>query len=180
MGEQSEQTALTIVQAAERLKVNPATVRMRYKRGKLDGFKEGGRIYVYLNKQGKHTEQKGEHSPEQSEQQGEQASTFNEFTIELQRTELNRVLKENERLNGRLERMEERVDGLLASHAQERDREQVLRQQMQNQLDALTIRPALPPMDDELHNRLQESEQDVGLLKTAVMQLVRFMERKRV
>ena len=51
---------------------------------------------------------------------------------------------------------------------------------MQNQLDALTIRPALPPVDEALNNRLQESEQNVGLLKTAVMQLVRFMERKRV
>ena len=45
---------------------------------------------------------------------------------------------------------------------------------MQNQLDALTIRPALPPVDEALNNRLQESEQNVGLLKTAVMQLVRW------
>jgi hypothetical protein len=175
MGEQSEQNALTIVQAAERLGLKPATVRMRYKRGKLDGFKKNGRIYVYLNKQGEQTE----HQSEQSGEQNEQVDTINEFTIELQRTELTRVLRENERLNDRLERMEGRVDGLLASHAKERDREQVLRQQMQNQLDALAIRPALPPIDDALNERLQESEQNMGMLKTAVMQLVRFMEGKK-
>lgn len=175
MGEQSEQNALTIVQAAERLGVKTATVRMRYKRGKLEGFKKGGRIYVHLNGTGEQSEQKSEQPGEQNDQ----TDAINEHTIEIQRIELTRVLKENGRLNERLDRMEGRVDGLLASHAKERDREQVLRQQMQNQLDALTIRPALPPVDDALNRRVEESEQNVGVLKTAVMQLVRFMERKR-
>jgi len=177
MGEQSEQNALTqdaltIVQAAAQLGVKTATVRMRWKRGKLKGFKKGGRIYVYLNKQ---VNKQGE----QTEQTGEPADAFADATIELQRVELNRVLRDNTRLNERLERMDERIDGLLASHAQERDREQVLRQQMQNQFDALTERQALPAPDIAVKARLDESERNVGMLKSGVILLLRFLEGKK-
>jgi len=174
MGEQSEQNALTedaltIVQAAAQLGVKTATVRMRWKRGKLKGFKKDGRIYVYLNKQ----------VNKQGEQEGEQIKRFDDATIELQSLELTRLLRENGRLNERLERMDERIDGLLASHAQERDREQVLRQQMQNQFDALTERLALPAPDTAVKARLDESEQNVGILKSGIMQLLRFLEGKK-
>ena len=185
MGEQNEQGALTLVQAAERLGVKPATVRMRWKRGKLEGFKKGGRVYVYLtkqaNKQGEHVEQKREQGEQEREQVREEIAAYDEATIEMQRLELDRVLRENERLNERMERMDARIDGLLASHAQERDREQVLRQQLQNQLDVLTERLALPAPepDPAVQARLEESERNVGLLKGGVIQLLRFLEGKK-
>jgi hypothetical protein len=177
MGEQSGKNAvtkdaLTIVQAAAQLGVKTATVRMRWKRGKLKGFKKDGRIYVYLNNQ---VNKQGE----QTEQEGEQVKRFDDATIELQSIELTRLLRENGRLNERLERMDERIDGLLASHAQERDREQVLRQQMQNQFDALAERLALPAPDTAVKARLDESEQSLGMLKSGIMQLLRFLEGKK-
>tara|TARA_R110001592_G_scaffold9342_3_gene49699 strand:+ start:43 stop:576 length:534 start_codon:yes stop_codon:yes gene_type:complete len=176
MGEQIEQNALTLVQAAERLGVKPAAVRMRWKRGKIRGFKQSGRVFVYLNTAGERTEHKDEQSPKQSEQSGEQQ---NDVVIEFQRIELERIKQENQRLNDRVERMDERIDNLLASHAQERDREQVLRQQLQNQIDRLTEQRALPAPDTTLQNRLAESERDVGLLKGGLMQLLRYLEKRK-
>ena len=116
---------------------------------------------------------------EQTEQEGEQVKRFDDATIELQRLELTRLLRENGRLNQRLERMDERIDGLLASHAQERDREQVLRQQLQNQFDALAERLALPAPDTAVKARLDESEQSLGMLKSSIMQLLRFLEGRK-
>lgn len=175
MGEQIEQDALTLVQAAERLGVKPAAVRMRWKRGQIRGFKQNGRVFVYLNNAGEHTEHKGEQPPEQSEQPGEQQD---DTVIEFQRIELTRLMQENKRLNERMERLDERVDHLLASHAQERDREQVLRQQLQNQIDRLTEQRALPA-PEALHSRLEESERNVGMLKGGLMQLLRYLEKRK-
>jgi len=53
---------------------------------------------------------------------------------------------------------------------------------MQNQFDALTERQALPaPAEPNaaVKARLDESEQNVGMLKSGILQLVRFLEGKK-
>lgn len=50
---------------------------------------------------------------------------------------------------------------------------------MQNQFDALTERLALPGPDTAVKARLDESEQNVGMLKSGIMQLLRFLEGKK-
>lgn len=64
------------------------------------------------------------------EQLSDQAT---EVVVELQRVELNRLLQENERLNARMDRLIQMLE-----------REQVLRQQMQETVDDLSHRLALP------------------------------------
>ena len=64
------------------------------------------------------------------EQLSDQAT---EVVVELQRVELNRLLQENERLNARMDRLVQMLE-----------REQVLRQQMQETVDDLSHRLALP------------------------------------
>lgn len=96
-----------------------------------------------------------------------------ELVIELQRTELTRLLREQERLNNR-------VDQLLQLH----EREQVLRQQMQASLDNLTTRRELPPPDrsepanERLVERVDRAEGKFSALQSAVGLLVVALERQ--
>ncbi len=98
--------------------------------------------------------------------------------IELQRTELSRLLREQQRLN-------ERTDQLL----QLLEREQVLRQQMQASLDTLTVQRALPtperdepPRDDaerrQLVERVDRAEGKFAALQSALARLVAVLERQ--
>lgn len=93
--------------------------------------------------------------------------------IEMQRTELSRLLREQQRLN-------DRVDQLLQLH----EREQVLRQQMQAALDNLSAQRALPPpSQDEAQNahlveRVSRAEGKFTALQSAVAQLVTVIERR--
>lgn len=95
------------------------------------------------------------------------------LVIELQRTELSRLLREQERLN-------DRVDQLLQLH----EREQVLRQQMQASLDKLAAQRALPSPDrDEaeqngLLERVNQAEGKFAALQSAVGMLVTALERR--
>ena len=97
------------------------------------------------------------------------------LVIELQRTELSRLLREHQRLN-------DRIDRLLQLH----EREQVLRQQMQAALDNLAARQALPSPDrnEPEHARLVErvtrAEGKYSALQTAVGLLVVALERRTV
>ena len=89
--------------------------------------------------------------------------------IELQRVELTRLLAE-------IKRNHEETDRLLKIVA----REQVLRQQMQNQIEGLTERLALPtPETRHLESRLGETEGNLGLLQQALWKLVIFLEGKQ-
>jgi len=96
--------------------------------------------------------------------------------VELQRTELNRLLSEQKRLN-------DRIDLLL----QLQEREQVLRQQMQASLERLVDQRGSTPatstltMPDEvplLSDRLDRAERRFRALRTAVGQLVVALERQ--
>jgi len=160
--EQNEQTALTLVQAAAQLGIKPATLRMRYKRGKVRGFKRGGRLFIELNKQ-------GEQIPEQSEQPPEQVNgkSVAENGQDVSKA-FDFMVTENTRLNDRLDRLVSMLE-----------REQVLRQQMQNQIEQLTDRRALPAPadpDSDVASRLEDTQQQFGLLKRAVVQLVTFLD----
>ena len=93
--------------------------------------------------------------------------------IELQRTELSRLLREQRNLN-------ERVDQLLRLH----EREQVLRQQMQAALDSLAAQRALPPPpenhleQERLAARVNRAEGKFAALQSAVGRLVTVLERQ--
>ena len=93
--------------------------------------------------------------------------------IELQRTELSRLLREQRNLN-------KRVDQLLQLH----EREQVLRQQMQAALDNLAAQRALPPPPENqveqqrLVARVTRAEGKFAALQTAVGRLVAVLERQ--
>jgi len=78
------------------------------------------------------------------------------------------MVTENTRLNDRLDRLVTMLE-----------REQVLRQQMQVQIEQLTDRRALPVLvapDSDVASRLEDTEQQFGLLKRAVVQLVTFLD----
>ncbi len=93
--------------------------------------------------------------------------------IELQRTELSRLLREQQHLNGR-------IDQLLQLH----EREQVLRQQMQEALDKLAAQRALPRPEngngghDRLVARVNRAEGRFAALQSAVGLLVVALERR--
>lgn len=96
-----------------------------------------------------------------------------ELVIELQRTELTRLLREQDRLN-------HRVDQLLQLH----EREQVLRQQMQAALDNLAARRELSPpghsepAQERLVERVVRAESKFSALQSAVGLLVVALERQ--
>ena len=191
MTEQGEHSALTLAAAAQALGITESAVRMRWKRGKMEGFKRDGRIHVYV---GKAPEQRPEQSSEPvksaREQVTEQTERFTDTEtatiVELQRTELTRLLRDNERLHSDAHRLNERIDTLLDTHAKERDREQVLRQQLQNQIERLSAQLALPAPDSEQRERLEAAERDaakvrqeMGALKGGVVALLRWIEKRR-
>lgn len=95
--------------------------------------------------------------------------------IEMQRTELTRLLREQQRLN-------DRVDQLLQLH----EREQVLRQQMQASLDNLSAQRALPPPSQGeaphayLVEKVSRAEGKFTALQSAVGLLVAALERQTV
>jgi hypothetical protein len=101
------------------------------------------------------------------------SSESRELVIELQRTELSRLLREQQRLN-------DRVDQLLQLH----EREQVLRQQMQAALDKLSAQRTLPPPEraerdqQQLVERVNRAESKFSALQSAVGRLVAVIERQ--
>lgn len=90
-----------------------------------------------------------------------------EVVIEVQKAELDRLLKENTRLH-------KRIDQLLALQ----EREQVLRQQMQSVLGA-TARPPQIAASPELEARAKKAERRNAVLKQALSKLVDALERGR-
>ncbi len=93
--------------------------------------------------------------------------------IELQRTELSRLLREQQRLN-------DRIDQLMRLY----EREQVLRQQMQEALDKLAAQRTLPRPENgnggqaRLIERVNRAEGKFAALQSAVGLLVAALERQ--
>ncbi|MFQ5535522.1 MAG: hypothetical protein ACE5EM_11955 [Sphingomonadales bacterium] len=156
-----------VIVAAARLGLSPDALRKRIKRGTVAGFIRDGRVFVdpeWLDKAG--------YGPGGGQQRNGPEST--QALLELQRTELSRLLRDNAHLN-------ERIDRLL--HVQER--EQVLRQQMQNMIERLSERQALAPppaQNPDLprieQQRARKTETDLNALKSAVADLVAHLERR--
>ncbi len=92
-----------------------------------------------------------------------------EAVVELQRDELNRLLAENRHLHDEIICLQEVVE-----------REQVLRQKIQNQIEGVEERLALPSSETlSLERRLCETESNLALLKQAMWNLVLFLEGKQ-
>lgn len=146
-------TSMALGEAARRLGVTTDALRMRFRRGKIEGFRRNGRIFVFL--------------PDGVTGQGEQS----EHTASPKgptRAEVDRLVADNTRLH-------EQQDRLLTLL----EREQVLRQQLQGQLTDLSGETALiaaPSELSELENRLRQTEKNFDLLKQALSQLIRVVE----
>lgn len=181
MAEHTEQSstapAWPLARAAEGLGISPDALRMRVKRGTAEGFKRGGRLFVYMH---------GEANNVRSAADAYGAAAYagageRELAaiIELQRVELNRLLRENERLSRRINR-------LLAVH----ERELALRQQTQQTIDRLTRRPGASDASgpsaertarqavamERLEARLSRAEGRADRLKQVVERLVHLLD----
>jgi excisionase family DNA binding protein len=128
MTEQTEQISLTIQQAAVRLGISSDAVRMRFKRGRIRGYKKGGRIWIVLDNSSDMIERSS----------GQSAPQDDGWTLaaRLQTEQLERLKQDNERLNAR-------IDQLMAVV----EREQILRRQTQVQLARLLERMGAPGAD---------------------------------
>ncbi|MGE0650974.1 MAG: hypothetical protein AB7P12_04395 [Alphaproteobacteria bacterium] len=129
MTEHDEQNDLTIQQAAVRLGLSSDAVRMRFKRGRIKGYKKDGRIWIVLDK----SSDKSEPAPGQETPQDDGWT----LAARLQTEQLERLKQDNERLNAR-------VDQLMAVV----EREQILRRQTQVQLARLLERMGTPLPSD--------------------------------
>lgn len=161
--EQTSQQAFPLADAALRLGLTSDALRMRLKRGKIQGFKRGRRVYVYLPGAAKQSSDRlaasSEQRPSQEASESEQAADSKRtktmpppqadfstaqtwpVVVEFQKVELSRVLKENERLNRRLDQLFEEIGHLREIQQREqvlRQQDQLLHQQLQTALDRLT------------------------------------------
>ena len=148
-------TSMALGAAAQRLGVTTDALRMRFRRGKIKGFRQDGRIFVFL--------------PDSAAAQSEQTE-HDTPPMFPSPAEVERLVADNSRLH-------EQQDRLLTLL----EREQVLRQQLQGQLTDLSGETALipaPPELSDLENRLRETENNFDLLKQAVSQLVQVVEER--
>ncbi len=174
MTEQTEHAspgpALPLARAASRMNITPDALRMRLARGRVEGFKRGGRLFVYMNRKTNNVRDDDADAGER------ELATI----VELQRVELNRLLRENNRLS-------RRADLLLGIQK----REQVLRLRLQRTIDGLTGRPgttnAPAPVAgpetvsvadmERLEVRLEQAERQADRLTQVVRRLVHFLDR---
>lgn len=174
--EHTEQVPLPLGEAAARLGLSADALRMRVRRGKARGFRRGGRVYVYLDAdlagEPRVDERARTHRPLESEQPnkavrapdrgpdsgGHVAADVgartgagrdpHDVVIEFQRIELNRLLKENERLNERLDRARDesrRLADMLGREQVLRQQDNGLRQHLQELIERLSGPLALAP-----------------------------------
>ncbi len=167
---------LPLAHAAARLGITPDALRMRIRRGKAKGFKRDGRLFVELDEHPNEAVRAAPPQSEQagaertgSEQPAGAAASARARTeapgpgqvaaepdvaqrawpvvVEFQKVELDRLLRENRRLNQRLDQLMEEMRHLREMQQREqvlRQQEQGLRQQLQTTLDRLAERLALP------------------------------------
>lgn len=148
---------------------------MRLQRGKVKGFKRGGRLFVYTDAKANNVRLLADGIADADEH--DLAAI-----VELQRIELSRLLNENERLS-------RRTDRLMNLY----EREQALRLQMQKTIDRLSQRsgaasgdgPALDTSADaaefraHIEARVQQAEDQAERLKRVVARLVVFLGHDR-
>ena len=160
--EQEHSAVLPLAAAAARLGISPDALRMRIRRGKARGFKRGGRLFVALAEDPNASVRS---AAEQSEQSGPgqfasaaigaagaggPPAQALPVIVEFQKIELDRLLRDNTRLNRRLDQLIDELVHLREMQQREqvlRQQDQALRQQIQTTLDRLSARLALagPP-----------------------------------
>lgn len=152
-------TALPLSEAAARFGITPDALRMRLRRGKVRGFKRDGRLFVYADAQANAASEPpddrfgSEDGPGPGPSQGGLAAARPArdrdlgVVVEFQKVELDRVLRENERLNRRVDELLEELRHLREVQQREqilRQQDQTLRAQAQNILEQLVGRLGLP------------------------------------
>jgi hypothetical protein len=173
--EQSESGALPLAEAAARLKISTDALRMRINRGKVRGFKKGGRLYAVLDEAPDQDQRTAHADTEQtdsdrSEQARDRSPSFSDpdepldrdpssngaaapepdepplpLVVEFQKIELSRLLRDNSRLNKRVDQFMEELRHLREMQQREqvlRQQDQTLWQQTQAMIERLTAPPA--------------------------------------
>ncbi len=149
--EQVGHHAVPLAEAATRLGLTSDALRMRIRRGKANGFKRGGQVYVWLQEDAFGTPpveaaragaSPGNHpSPSSSTERDPWP-----MVVEVQKDEIARLIQETERLNARLDRHLDEVKEMRQMLQREqvlRQQEQSLRRDVQRLLDRLIAHPAL-------------------------------------
>ncbi len=155
-GLRSERLALPLMEAAVRLGISAEALRLRLERGEVLGFERDGTSFVYVNDPAAERRFGGaadDLPPGLSTGQVDRIPSDGTLpvVVEFQKMELTRLLRENERLNTRLDQLFEETRRLRDMQQREqvlRQQEQTLRRQIQETLDRLTSRPALPAPDE--------------------------------
>jgi hypothetical protein len=164
--EQGHSALLPLAAAAARLGISPDALRMRIRRGKARGVKRGGRLFVALAGDPNGAVRS---ATEQSEQPGPgrfapaagpgpgvaadgPPAQALPVIVEFQKLELDRLLRDNTRLNQRFDQLMDELVHLREMQQREqvlRQQDQALRQQIQATLDRLSARPPLqgPPAE---------------------------------
>jgi hypothetical protein len=150
-GLRTERPALPLREAAVRLGLTVEALRLRLEQGRARGFHRDGETFVYLNDSAAEHRFGGavaDRPPDDGD--APVGGDSLPIVVEFQRLELTRLLKENERLNARLDQLMDEIRHLRDMQQREqvlRQQDQSLRRQIQDTLDHLTQRLALPPPD---------------------------------
>ena len=163
-GLRTERLALPLMEAAVRLGISAEALRLRLERGEVRGFERDGMSFVYVNDPAAERRFGGAADDlppglPQDRADGIPPDGTLPVVVEFQKLELTRLLRENERLNTRLDQLFEETRRLRDMQQREqvlRQQEQTLRRQIQETLDRLTSRPALPAPDDTLPEGTRE------------------------
>jgi len=131
-----------------RLGITPEALRLRLEQGRAHGFRRDGEVFVYLNDSAAERRFGGiATDPPGGAANAPVGDASLPIVVEFQKLELTRLLKDNERLNARLDQLMDEIRHLRDMQQREqvlRQQEQALRQQIQDTLDRLTGRLALP------------------------------------
>ena len=163
--EHVEREALPLAEAAACLGITPDALRMRIRRGRAEGFKRGGRLFVYLPEIAI-APGASEHGSNASGDQGSPTASRREsipVVVEFQKIEITRLLRDNQRLNERLDQSLDEARNLREMLQREqvlRQQDQTIRQQMQRLLDHLTGLMALPRPSSEVVDHANQSDPD--------------------
>ncbi len=156
MPELSQRTALPLSDAAARLGISANALRMRIARGRAEGVRREGRLYVYVDAPA---------DMPAAERAHDDASVEIDTVLELQKTELNRLLAENRRLN-------ERLDNLVGLIQEEQASRRAL-QELFGEIASRGTAAGVPA----LHARLASIERGNRALRNAVVQMAESFER---
>jgi hypothetical protein len=148
-GLRTERLALPLAEAAVRLGISAEALRLRLERGEARGFERDGKSFVYIHDFAAERRFGGAATDSPfGQENGTPVDDTLPVVVEFQKMELTRLLRENERLNTRLDQLFDEIRHLRDMQQREqvlRQQEQALRRQHQETLDRLTSRPALPP-----------------------------------